>query len=191
MKITEEQRRSTPAPSLDLIGYRQLIERMAKNRVSQRIPNDVPEHARVLLETLFNFAKSDVRIYTGQLWDNVYGSAGLVEAARQFIDRGGRLRVLVQKPMNEHDAAEHPLLKRLGTCTRGTVEVRCATGIYATDKAKHFAVSDTTGYRFEHDHSQTKAVANFNEPSVAIELATAFDQAFLRFSLPPVFVSER
>ncbi len=163
-----------------IIEYRKLIEELAEKRANRRVPNGHPEHASILLETMFKRAEHDVRIYTGALNETVYGRPGLIEALKRFIARpGARLRVLLQ---DQHDAAwvkSQPMIKALYEKNRrDNVEVAVATGVYATNKAKHFSVMDDCGFRFEHDHSQTQAVANFNEPEIALELASVFDIVF-------------
>jgi hypothetical protein len=166
----------TPAEAQD---YRQVIERLAAGRISQRIPNGVPAHASILLEAMFKHAQRDVRIYSGKLSADTYDQNELVMAAKRFLGRRGtRLRILLQE--QESTVVERKFIQALksvdGAC--GEFELRTATGVYATDRAKHFAVMDECGYRFETNHEETKAVANFNEPPMAQELISAFDRAF-------------
>jgi hypothetical protein len=163
----------TPADALE---YRQLIERLARGGVNQRITNGWPEHASILLESMFKHARSNVRIYSGSLRQDTYDQDELVGEAKRFLAKGGRLSILLQKVTA--DLADHKFVQAARSAAPGTLQIKAASGVYATDKAKHFAVMDDCGYRFEIDHAATKAVANFNEPAVACELISAFDRAF-------------
>ncbi len=166
----------TPA---DIQEYRQVIERLAAEGVSQRISNGIPVHASILLETMFKHADSEMRIYSGELSPKTYDRDELILAARRFLGRPGRrLRVLLQKGAT--DLKDRKFIRAISDlgASCGTLEVRSARGVYETDAAKHFAVMDERGYRFEIDHAETRAVANFNEPVIAQELVSAFDRAF-------------
>ena len=178
---TVAKRRSSPPPSLDVSGYGDLIERLAAQKLNQRISNGVPAHAAILLETMFRHAEEEIRIYTGKLDGDTYAAPALIREAKRFLRRPGTcLRVLLQERRTVEWAKEQPFIKQLLDTPPGlgTFEVRCARGIYATDKAKHFSVMDGTGYRFEVDHAKTRAVANFNEPEVARDFSSAFDRAY-------------
>lgn len=168
----------TPADALE---YRQLIERLAMGGVNQRIPNGVPLHASILLEAMFRHAKADIRIFTGVLSEKTYDYQGLIVAARRFLSRpGSRLKILLQKPQSKAQLEQRQLIRVLTDVgeNRGDLDVRCAQGVYATEAAKHFAVMDEQGFRFEIDHENTRAIANFNEPDLAAELTLTFDRAF-------------
>ena len=173
MAGTDELSSALQAP--EVIEYRRLIHRLASGAIDQRIPNGKPIHAAILLEAMFEHASSDVRIFTGAMSPRTYDAPFLVEAARRYLSRPGRsLKVLIQKKVDGlHD---RPIMKAIAGAPG--LAVRFARGTYATDAAKHIAVMDTVGYRFEAEHSTTSAIANFNEPKVASELATAFDRAF-------------
>lgn len=161
--------------------YRAIIERFAHERINQRVSNGMAVHAAVLLETMFKHAAAEMRIYTGELHQDVFGQSGIVDAAKGFLSKPyARLRILIQK---KHDLAwvhGHPLLKAINdmAAPHGDLEVRFASGVYASDQANHFAVMDNDGYRFELQHENCQAVANFNEPRVAKNLLSVFDQAF-------------
>jgi hypothetical protein len=171
--------------SPDAIGYRKTIQALASGDVNQRIPNGEPAHAAVLLEAMFRKAKADVRIFSRALATNTFGNVELIDAADRFLARRGtRLRVLLEKPMDPVAMDRHPFIssvrdvaaKTTGLC--GAFELRFARGTYATETAKHMAIMDDVGFRLETNHENTQAVANFNEPGVALELAAAFDRAF-------------
>lgn len=163
----------------DVTEYRSIIERFARERIDQRVPNGLPEHAAILLETMFANASAEIRIFTGEL-GSVYGGERLIDTAKQFLSKPySSLRILVQKGQTPQWAGQHPLLRGLSELPvpHGKVIVQQAAGGYADGKAHHFAVMDNDGYRFELEHDTCKAIANFNEPKVAKDLMKAFDAA--------------
>lgn len=165
-----------------LSEYRKIVERFASGRINQRIPNGLHEHATVLLEAMFKNAAAEIRIFTGDLEPSVFGDSSLVKAACEFLQTKpySSLQILIQKERDDQWLSSHPLLKAVTELPgrHGTVQIRAATGRYSTDEAHHFAVMDNDGYRFELEHANCKAVANFNEPAVARSLIDAFDKAF-------------
>lgn len=168
--------------------YRHLMEQLARRRMNQRVSNGISEHASILFETMFRHAKEEVRIFTGELRPSVYGTPTLISAAKDFLSRTStRLRILIEQPADVEALREHPLLRVLSESVprveRDQLKLRQAVGSYAQKGAKHFAVMDDCGFRFEIDHEATQAVANFNEPDVARELSVAFDSAF-KMGLP-------
>lgn len=162
--------------------YKKIVDRFASERINQRIPNGLYEHATVLLQAMFKNAAAEVRIFTGDLDQTVFGNPSLINSAKAFLRNKpyARLRILVQKEQNPEWLTSHPLVKAIQEIDgqKGDFELRFAKGNYSTDDAHHFAVMDNDGYRFELDHEACKAVANFNEPEVAQALLGAFDKAF-------------
>jgi hypothetical protein len=163
----------------DTNAYRQFIERFAESQLNQRIPNGKPAHAAVLFETMFKKAKDDVRIFTGDLSREAYGTPELLQSAKDAVRRGVRVQILLQHKKDLAWVVAQPLIE--STMYNGklpaNIDVRCATAPYS-DSTKHFAVMDHIGYRWEWNHKECKAFANFNEPGVASDLARTFDRAF-------------
>lgn len=161
--------------------YRQIIEKFAREHIPQRVPNGLPQHAAILLETMFKYAGAEMRIFSGELHEGVFGQPSMIDAVVGFIEkRYSSLRILLEKEKDDDWVRNHPLVKAISQVgeAHGHAEIRCASGLYAGGKANHFAVMDNDGYRFERDHASCRAIANFNEPDVAKSLIQAFDVAF-------------
>lgn len=162
--------------------YATLVDRLAREKANARIPNGKPEHAKALLQSMFRHAQSEVRIFSLELSEQVYGSE-MAAAAASFLGREGTsLKILLQRHV---DAVKHPMLSELEKAQIiGQLVVRDNADDFWRD-AKHFAVMDKSGFRFEFTHdlanAKCEAIANFNEPDTAKSLADAFDGAF---SLP-------
>ncbi|WP_369157015.1 hypothetical protein [Candidatus Thiodiazotropha sp. LNASS1] len=166
-----------------MLNYSNIIEKCAKERINRRIPNGQPVNAEVLLSTMFRYASSEIRIYSGGLNDRVYGTDGLIESASKFLsDPYSTLQILLQTSMTPHDFESLRLGQLINSLRdkerHGCVEVRNAIGNYASSAAKHFATMDYTGFRYEFNHQACEAIANFNEPDTADKLNRAFDRAF-------------
>lgn len=172
--------------------YFRRIDECAAKRTSVTIPNSLPTHARYLMTKMFSLAKSQVRLFSGQLERTVdrggdkncppaavYGDTGLLEAVRRFLAREDVvLRVLVQQGV-DGGLESHPLallisaMKENGTLM-GKVEFRQLQGEQRTIE-NHFMVADDSAYRLEFDHDPCKAQANFNNTAIARGLIDAFD----------------
>lgn len=161
--------------------YRLIAERYARTRVDKRLPCGMPIHAAVLIEMMFETALSEMRIYAKDLSELVFCRPEVLQAAVNFAAKPHTsLKILLEKKPCENWADTHPLIKALkGRDIYGEIEVLFAAGNYAEGDAEHFAVLDKRGFRFEFDHYKCKAVANFNDPDIAKNLASTFDKAFL------------
>jgi hypothetical protein len=156
-------------------GYRESILELARKRSRQRIPNGQPAHASALFEAMLLTAQNNVCIFSNRLVPEVFDQAEVLAAAIRFVIDGNRsLKILVQ---DDSDIANRGLAG-LTNLAPDRVTIRKAVGSYATSDAKHFCVMDERAFRFEFDHDQCSAIANFNEPEVAKRLQSAFDGAF-------------
>jgi hypothetical protein len=156
--------------------YRKIIQLLSTGMINQQIPNGKPLHAAILLEAMFKKARREMRIFSRDLAPSTYDAPELIEAAEDFLKRGLRLKVLIQDRQSASEVERRKIVRRLKEI--GGMDLRFAEGAYSRQDAKHMAVMDETGYRFETDHNKTIAIANFNEPAAASELASAFDRAF-------------
>lgn len=166
--------------------YRKIIQRLASDQVNERIPNGAPQHASILIETMFNHAVAEMRIFSKALTNDVYATDEIVDAAKAFFSKSyARLFILLQKkPTSEIEwIKEHKLLLALREIDNPksdyrNIQIRYAKGSYTEDDANHFAVMDNDAFRYELDHNNRTAVANFNEPETAKSFIKAFDRAF-------------
>jgi hypothetical protein len=173
MANAEDMAQALQAP--EVIEYRKLIHKLASGSIDQRIPNGKPIHAAILLEAMFDRACTQMRIFTGKLSSDTYDAPFLIEAAKRFVKKPGTtLKLLIQTTLDDLPA------RHFIQAVKGApgLAVRFAQGAYSQRDAKHIAIMDASGFRFETDHGSTSAIANFNEPRVAVELASAFDRAF-------------
>lgn len=162
----------------DLIKvYQQQVDDLAGERKSFRVSNRNVAHAAVLLDAILKHAEQEVRIFCGSFSESFYGQESLKLALINYLHKpGSRLLILVQNPVPK----THSVLQALQPYLGSKVEVRQAVGV---ENLSHFAVMDRIGYRYEFSHDPNdpaivEAVANFNEPKVAANLADRFDRIF-------------
>jgi hypothetical protein len=161
--------------------YRKIASKYAENSTNQRIPNGKKDHAAILIELLFDHAKRDVRIFSGDLCTEVFGCHEVQNATERFLNNpGASLKILIQKEHDESWLENHSygkFLKEKASDFSGSVSVRQAVGNYS-DNINHFATKDDSSFRYETDHNESRAIANFNEPETTTGLNKVFDQAF-------------
>lgn len=172
--------------------YRQVVDTAVENRTDMPISNGRPEHAVYLIQKLLENATEVVRIFSGTLarsLDGVpaYGNERILAAARGFLDKGGTMKVLLEKPIDVDEGrhwTEHPLVtmarsRRAGDLLEvkqapkdGLDELREANVLY------HWITMDDQAYRLEMDTRQARAIANFGNSKTARALVAIFDDLF-------------
>lgn len=166
----------------NLVVYKTRVLELASEGKKFRIANRSVEHAAALLEAIFTNAKTEVRLFCGDFNENFYfNQLNLKEAMHGFLSKPDTsLHILTEKSLHE----THKMASILQSTYQDKVEIRTLKrGEENLTPLSHFAVMDRAGFRFEFSHdasdaSIVEAVANFNEPEVAIKLAERFDSMF-------------
>lgn len=156
--------------------YIALIDKCAETSENFPIPNSEPRHAAYLIKTLFKKARSAVRIFTGELFEIVYGDKDLREEAREFLrrDENNSIEIAYQKSL---DIDNSSLIQTIlnDKQKKGSLKIFNANIEKYQGFNNHFVVMDNTAFRFETDHANTKAMANFGDPANARKLVNIFD----------------
>lgn len=114
-------------------------------------------HAAVVVCTSLEYAEKHVRLLSNKLDPTLYSSLRFRNALDGLIARGGRLDVLVETDV----PATHPVIMR----SRGQprqVKVWRVPDKLQQEYDYNFMVLDRSGYRFEADRSEPKALVTFN-----------------------------
>jgi hypothetical protein len=161
---------------MDKSEYFKLIDKCAETQETFTIPNSEPKHAIYLLKTLFKNANFAIRIFTGRLFEGVYGNEDLKEEARNFLrkDANNSVRIAYQEPLDITNCAFIQTILN-DEHRKGSLKVWNANEKF-NDLNNHFAVMDERAFRFETDHTNTKAIANFGDPENAKRLVDFFDK---------------
>ena len=78
--------------------YKKAVKESAENKSEDLIPNGGVEHAQVVIENLFNIARKNINIFSGQLNHKVYAVDNIVSSIDRFFNKTkGTLRILLQE----------------------------------------------------------------------------------------------
>ena len=164
--------------------YSDFVRSLARSGENRTFLNSDEDKAIEVMVNLFHVSNEEVRIFAGNLCNNVGNNPEYIIALSEFIERGGKLYILLND-FNVELAKTSNLYRRLAYyISKGdTVQIKStnACPYMASDKDKkevHFAVGDKIAYRIETDIVQRAAICNLNNPTVAEGLASFFDSLF-------------
>lgn len=169
---------------MELGEYRTLIHQLAKNNSTKVFYNQDAQHAEIVLTEIFEKSKDIIRIFAAQLNDNPPVSDEYIRKLSDFIENGGKVRILLNKyePAN---ILNSELFKRLAfyTLKQKDIQVKetSATVYYTNDPDKkelHFTIGDSCIYRIETDVEARMAEGSFNNEVVAKKFIDMFDRLF-------------
>ncbi|MBF0633636.1 MAG: hypothetical protein HQK85_03160 [Nitrospinae bacterium] len=144
------------------VAFEQLVKECRSRKIDRTIYNASRGHAHVLLRNLFetaheNNAKDAIKIVSGDLDSVFYGSLG--QAVCDASTNGCEVSILVMNPKSDLD--NNPFIRALKDKPGITCIQYKGPGIKL---APHFVLVGKNKYRFEVDHTEAKAEANFNDP---------------------------
>lgn len=164
--------------------YRNYVKHLAANEEPRTFLNEDEDHALEVLIQLFSISKQEVRIFAGCLCKHVGDKDEYVIAISDFIERGGRLKILLNA-YDEECVRNSNLYRRLyyyKTIGKEIIVKTTEAHPYLTkDKDKnevHFTIGDNKSYRIETDVNNRTAECNFNNPQLAVLLVKFFDNIF-------------
>jgi hypothetical protein len=159
--------------------YKKIIDECAKNRENFIIYNGSPLHAAYLLSKFFEYGAEKVKIFSGRLYEGVYGANELIEKAIDFLKKDGTtLEIIFQNSNFKKEIPQHRLLRRIyeefGDKMPNKLKIWDASSIHI-EKLHHFALMDEQAFRLETDHQKRKAIANFGDKKTAEVLGKVFE----------------
>jgi hypothetical protein len=180
------------ANSVSMETYKALVDRCAKGKVDCLISNGSADHARILIEKLFEIAQTEICLATGKLTVRnksgslIYGFPDLMRQAQSFLSNPlTALNVLVNSGVIDQ-GSENEFLKTIidDPSRNGIVRVYKPTIGEIEPEMPHFMVADGAAYRLETsadaigkiDPESITAVANFGDCTVARRLKNGFFQ---------------
>ncbi len=163
---------------IELESYAEIVRRCAENEENIVIPNSDIGHAAYLIETLFDRAKSEVCVFTGELYFGVFGVQGVKEKAIKFLQQNEscQLKIAYQSDVPKDSILNGDFLRSVlaDKARKGRVTVWAAKTVFPSD-GFHFTVTDQKAFRFETDHKTRHAIANFGDINTAKRLADVFN----------------
>lgn len=165
--------------------YKEYIESLAAGSEPVEFYNSGPEHAAIVLSTIFKTAKQYVKVYcANMLSEAVSNSEDYRNALDEFLSRftavenqRPRLQIIFSNPIE--DAFRGAPIYKILCKHRNKVEIRRMQegvgGIKYKGIPAHFTCADNRMYRLETDIVNKKAFGNFNDPEGAMVIKTVFD----------------
>ncbi|MEO5375993.1 MAG: hypothetical protein H7840_17345 [Alphaproteobacteria bacterium] len=165
----------TSTNATDLTAYRDDIKAILEGSKAGPVKNLSIGNAVVLLEYIFVGSTRTVDILCRNLNPEAYDRTELIAAAKAFLVRGGRLRLLVQESLTWSDVRARVFVERMICHGRiGAFDIRLSD-VASAQGAHNFAVGDSRHYRYEPDRTTTEAEADFNDPTRGCAFAKEFE----------------
>lgn len=155
--------------------YENYIEGLAINEKNHLFFNSGKDHAIIVLSQIFSQAKNYVKLYSGNLNGGISSSDKYIKAVSGFLNRGGKLEILLE----QFDSAKEPVIFELlkGSNNVSVKSHSCTLSSSSNQfKSIHFCIADGRMYRLENDTEKFTAQGNFNDKNVVQELESIFDK---------------
>lgn len=164
--------------------YLNYVKSLADNTVDKIFMNNDGENMVIVVSEMLAHAHDEFRIFAGCLLDDYSNSDTYVQAVSDYIEKGGALRVLLNK-YDESKIQYSPLFTRLAYYKSYGKDIVVKSTqdkpyiiIKSVKKFVHFAIGDRVSYRLETDPDKRTAICNMNAPIVASKYADFFDGIF-------------
>lgn len=168
--------------------YQSYVDNLAVTGSTELIPNGLPDHARVIIGTIFKHAKKEVCMLSDSLREDIYGHNSVLDSLEKFLssDKDRKVKIILQgdEDIFGKDTLDELKQERkfIEVCSKyaSQVDIRKSTKKIDKRMSKHFTVMDRTGYRYCPDKTVTEAIACFNDSSTASHLRNQFEILFNR-----------
>ena len=168
----------------DINEYKRFVHQLRMNNDVRIFLNSDTDHAIVVLSEIFSQSQDTIRIFASNLCRTVGSSPSYIASLSEFIERGGKVRILLND-YKEELAKDSNLYKRLAyhkSLGKDVIIKTTTAKPYRTSDASkkevHFTVGDEKSYRMETDIESRTAECSMNNPEVASMLVTFFDNLF-------------
>lgn len=158
---------------MSLDGYRERVQKLARQRIGEPIFNGSLEHAAIIVENMFAHASSQICILSGKMNARVYGPDEVLEQARLFLAEASHSVRILLEDANPDDAKDHPFLEEFADYKN--VEVRSVPDEFQELYECHLLVMDEDCYRFEKDKHKHSAIAAFGDTKGSKNLQKVFN----------------
>lgn len=148
------------------LNYEDWVKECYQKKLNQEIHNASKVNALLLFKTLFDQAISDekdVKIISCRLLADFYNN--LTDKLEALLEKGNTVTVIVEKDID--DKENNNFYKK---CQKN---LKIASNF---DGLPNFIVVGDNAFRYETDKNSTKAIANFNDPSMGKFIVDLFDQ---------------
>lgn len=173
-------------------GYYDFVKGLAERKEDFVFSNSDREKMLSVFSVMFKNAEKEFRIFAGSLCNETTEDAMYIEAVTDFLERGGKLRILLNK-YSKVDAFKSKLFRRLyylstigkDVCVRTTDEHPYISNEEGRIEV-HFSIGDSQSFRIEQNIEKRTAVCNMNGQKQAKDLVELFDNIFENYYLEEV-----
>ena len=169
-----------------LLAYRRLIQDHLSKPDAPSFNNEGKEHALILMQEIFKFCKSKIKIFAKGLGGKLASDEEYIKAIEGYLEEGGEIEVLVENNtyLNDNSSALNLLSKR--SIHNDRISCRVVKEGVVTMINSHFTALDNCNFlvgdgrvtRVEFNPENFKAVANFHDRLRAEKLNKIFDKYF-------------
>lgn len=167
--------------------YIDFVETLAREGQDKVFFNSGPNHAAIVMSRIFKYSREIVRIYCGGFNGTVSNDEEYLEYLYDFLDRGGKIKVLAQEDFTKGPGKIFRILKKYA----GQVEMykTYSNVVYnATNQPLHFTVGDNKMLRLETGITDYTAQVNFGNEANAKIFIDIFDQILEKSRSEPVLI---
>ena len=172
---------------MNTIEYKDFVHDLILRGDGRTFLNSDEEHALIVLTELINMAKEELRIFAGSLTGKVGSDPEYIIALSEFIERGGKLFILLNDYQpNSSEAKSSRLYRRLSyyqSLDKPVIIKSTNTRPSRTNDPNntpvHFTVADRKGYRLETDTNERSAQCSVHDPLLSSAIADFFDGIFI------------
>ena len=157
--------------------YYDYVTALFDEKSDLRINNDNADNAGDLYKAMFKHADKNIRIACDRLGAEVFDRQDVCDCIKGALDRGVRFQIAMAGMAQPSKSLT--LLAATSKENPDQVIFYTGGGFTSNGKRVNFTVMDRSGYRYERDASQPKAVACANEPELAGRLCDIFDSAIV------------
>ena len=155
--------------------YSKKVEDCFLQKINYPIPNGDLDHSRFVIYSLIRSAHIDIKIYSGDIEEAIYGDETIKNALDDAVYSGVKVDIILEKKSKKYEydfCLSNGIIPRL-------VEGKNEKKFYR----RHFMVCDSKAFRLEEVHNeyafennQIRARANFND----IEKSSGLNSIFLQ-----------
>ncbi len=162
--------------------YSDNVEYLANIRSATPFKNFDSERAAIVMKNIFRVSETTLRIFTGSLNSTVSNYEGYREELCNFIVRGGKLIIIHEEDLDTNSKTVE-LLKIFkedkDEIFSNRIEFYKLKNKKQGRNQKHFAIGDTSIYRFELDKEKREAVVCFDDKETTTLLINRFEELLL------------
>lgn len=172
--------------------YREYIKDLAKNDKNVVFNNSGPVHAALVMSTIFETAKKNLKILAGCFSGHISNNEEYRKSLEKYLSQGGKIKVLLDKTKFETNfefLKKEPkifdVLRFYSIINPDQVSIKkYTTPVTRSEKGVsephevHFTVADDKMYRVEDNIETFVAFGNFSDAETSKILNSIFDAMF-------------